>query len=577
MKTLAVFLSHLSASLRRRNVRLLVVLLAVFACLVLGYSALFHTLMDREGQSHSWTTSVYWTLVTMTTLGFGDITFTADSGRLFSVVVLLSGILFLLVLLPFTFIQFLFAPWMEMREAARARRSLPEDSAGHLVLTDHGPIEDALARRAERAGVPYVIIVGDLEEALHLHDRGYSIMVGDLDDPATYQAARVDRAALIAATRTDVANTNIAFTVREISRTVPVVATVSSEASVDILGLAGADEVLQLADMLGVAMARRTLGPDGSSHVIGEFAGLQIAEATTSSALLGRSLGEARLRARLGIGILGVWQRGRFEVATADTVLESSTVLLMAGTPEQLAAFDAEHAVGPAADRPMVVIGGGRVGRAAGREFARNGLRYHIVEQRAERIRDPEVYVQGDAADLAVLEKAGIRDAAAVVITTHDDDVNVYLAIYCRRLRDELRIIGRANVDRNVSTLYRAGADAVLSYASTGATAIWNHFRQNDTVMVAEGLNVFRRPIPATLAGVRLGDTHIRRETGCNVVAIERDGEIKGNPGVDSVLPSDGHLVLIGDAEAEATYVQRYGADRSRRWRRRLGRRGRAR
>jgi voltage-gated potassium channel len=73
-----------------------------------------------------------------------------------------------------------------------------------------------------------------------------------------------------------------------------------------------------------------------------------------------------------------------------------------------------------------------------------------------------------------VLERAGIDDASAVIITTHDDDMNVYLTIYCRRLRPDMRIIGRANLDRNVTTLYRAGADAVLSYASTGANAIWN-------------------------------------------------------------------------------------------------------
>jgi Trk K+ transport system NAD-binding subunit len=569
MKTLALFLSYLAASLQRRNVRVLIILLAAFVCLVALYSTIFHVLMDREGHSHSWATSIYWTLVTMTTVGFGDITFDSDLGRLFSVLVLLSGFVVLLVLLPFTFIQFVLGPWMAMREAARAPRSLPDDAAGHLVLTAYGPIEDALVRRADQAGVPYVIIVASLDEALSLHDRGYSVMFGDLDDPASYRAAHVESAALVAATRTDVANTNITFTVREISRTVPVVATVSSPASIDILELAGADEVMQLGDMLGLAMAQRTLGPDGTSHVIGEFAGLQIAEATASASLLGRSLGEVRLRARLGIGILGVWRRGRFEVATADTVLDTSTVLLMAGTVEQLAAYDAEFAVGVLADRPMVVIGGGRVGRAAGREYARAGLRYRIVEQRSERIRDPHVYIEGDAADLSVLEAAGIREASAVVITTHDDDMNVYLAIYCRRLREDIRIVGRANVDRNVSTLYRAGADAVLSYASTGATEIWNHFRENDTVVVAEGLSVFRRPVPDALAGRRLGDTHIRRNTGCNVVAIERDGQMKGNPDVDDVLPAGGNMVLIGDTDAEVRYSEHYGTARTRRWVRR--------
>ena len=249
MKSLPLVLSTVSAPLRQRNVRLLLVLLGIFALLVAAFSTVFHVLMEREDQSHSWATGVYWTLVTMTTLGFGDITFESDSGRVFSVVVLLSGTIFLLVLLPFTFIQFVFLPWMSLRDASRAPRQVPPEMSGHLVLTGLGPIEDALVRRADQVGVPYVLLAGDREEALRLHDRGYRVMVGDLDDPEAYRLARVEAAALVAATRTDTTNTNIAFTVRELSRQVPIVATATSPASIDILQLAGADAVLQLGEL----------------------------------------------------------------------------------------------------------------------------------------------------------------------------------------------------------------------------------------------------------------------------------------------------------------------------------------
>jgi voltage-gated potassium channel len=57
VKTWALFFSYLSGSLRRRNVRLLLVLLVVFVAMVTVYSTVFHVLMDREGQSHSWPTA----------------------------------------------------------------------------------------------------------------------------------------------------------------------------------------------------------------------------------------------------------------------------------------------------------------------------------------------------------------------------------------------------------------------------------------------------------------------------------------------------------------------------------------
>src|SRR5690606_38170489 len=137
-------------------------------------------------------------LTTMSTLGFGDITFNSDMGRIFSVVVLISGAMFILVLLPFAFIQFVFLPWMSWREHNRAPDELPEDLEGHIVLTGGGEIADALIKRAKDAGVPCYIIEPDRARALAMHDEGYKVMVGEVDSPESYRRARVDKAAMVA-------------------------------------------------------------------------------------------------------------------------------------------------------------------------------------------------------------------------------------------------------------------------------------------------------------------------------------------------------------------------------------------
>ena len=87
----------------------------------------------------------------------------------------------------------------------------------------------------------------------------------------------------------------------------------------------------------------------------------------------------------------------------------------------------------------------------------------------------------------------------SVVITPHDDDLNIYLTILCRKLRPDVQIISRATLDRNVSSLHRAGADIVASYASMGANAIFNLLQRSDVLMVAEGLSVFKVKMPASL------------------------------------------------------------------------------
>jgi voltage-gated potassium channel len=544
---------------RRRRQKTFLALAVVFVTMVAVFSAVFHSLMDYEDRAYSWPTSVYWTLTTMTTLGFGDITFESDAGRIFSVVVLLAGSTFLLVMLPFVFIQFVFMPWMAERDRRRAPRALPASTSGHLLLTQLGPVEAALIERADQADVPYVLILDDVAEAGLVHDEGRNVMVGALDDPATYRNARVDQAALVIATQSDQINTNIAFTVREIAPGVEILASANSPASVDILEIAGADHIVQLGEILGSAMAARTFGLSGDSHVIGEFAGLQIAEASPMGTdLLGRTLAEAQLRKRLGVSIIGVWRRGAFTVATADTVLTESSMLILAGTAEQLAAYDACYSMKSAAPTRAVIIGGGRVGRAVGMAFAAEGVEYVIIEQLPERQRPEANYVIGDAADRSVLEAAGIDDAGAILITTHDDNVNVYLTRYCRGLRPDARIVSRSKLDRNVSTLYRAGADAVLSYAGTGSAAIWNHLRGDETVLVAQGLNVFRTPIPKELAGRTLAEAHVLRRTSCNVVAVERNGVLEGNPDPHVPLPMSGELVLVGTDVAEARFSEEF-------------------
>src|SRR5690606_29055762 len=98
---------YLSDRAVRRNVRALLRYVAVLFIVMIVFAVLFHVIMVYvEGQEHSWITGLYWTLTVMSTLGFGDITFTSDLGRIFSIVVLLTGIVMLLIVLPFAFIRY---------------------------------------------------------------------------------------------------------------------------------------------------------------------------------------------------------------------------------------------------------------------------------------------------------------------------------------------------------------------------------------------------------------------------------------------------------------------------------------
>ncbi|MDH4071443.1 MAG: ion channel, partial [Ignavibacteria bacterium] len=294
----------------RKNLRLLALLVTLMVGLVAVYSVLFRFIMEYEGKEYSWIAAVYWTTTNMSTLGLGDIAFLSDLGRAFTVVVHSSGLIILLILIPFLFVQL-------FQSSARAPRQLPAGTKGHVILTNYDPLTVALIRRLNSFRLPYALVLEDITQALHLHDQGLRVVVGDLNNPETFVNVCAGKAALIASTSTDEVNTNIAYTVREVSSTVPLISTGHGSVSVEILKGAGSTRVLQLADMMGQALARRILGADAMAHVVGQVDDLLIAEATAAGTpLVGKTLQETKFREMVGTTIVGIWERGEFRAAT---------------------------------------------------------------------------------------------------------------------------------------------------------------------------------------------------------------------------------------------------------------------
>lgn len=581
MKFLTTLIAAMSAPDNEASVRALVRLVAILVVSVALFSIGFHALMAYEGRNFSWWTSVYWTLVTMSTLGYGDITFLSDLGRMYSLVVLFAGAILILVMLPFTFIQVVYLPWRAATRRASAPRSLPESTTGHVIVAGLDPVGEALIDRLTAAGAPYALLVDDVEEGLGLHDQDFRVAVGPYDDPATYRQIRADQAAMLFTARPDTTNTNIAFTLREVTDRPTVIATATDADSVDILELAGADRVLQLGELLGSAFARRILSTSAQGSILARFENLVIAEASAAGTeLVGRSLLELGLRRRFGVTVVALWDRGSLQMATPQHEVQETTILLLAATEEQLDAYnqsfapDAEgNSARPEGNRHVVIIGGGRVGRATAAALDEAGTPFRVVERLPGRVPDDQRWIHGDAADRKTLRRAGIEDAAAVAITTHDDDTNLFLTLYCRKLRPHVEILGRVTVDRNLSTMHRAGADFVLSYASAGATELWNALRGDSTVLLAEGLVMFRVPVPQRLTTRALRETHIPRETGCYVVGVGRDGEIRTDIDLDEPLPAGSEIILIGTDEGEERFLRTYVSEERQRhldWLRRL-------
>lgn len=544
----------------RRNIRSLAEFTLFLIVLVVIFSYLFHIIMAHEGRDYSIITGFYWTLTVMSTLGFGDITFHSDLGRFFSIVVLLSGIIFFLVMLPFTFIQFFYAPWLDAQNKSRVPRHLSPEVRNHVIITCFDPIAIALVKRLKQYGHDYILIVPEAQQALELVDQEYKVLVGELDDSDTYNRAHVLQSALVVVLNDDMKNTSIVYTVREIAPLIPIVANADMDDSVDILRLAGCSHVFQFMHMLGHSLARRTLGVRTCSNIIGRFENLVIAEAPAMrTQLVGKSIREIGLRQATGITIVGLWNRGHFALPHPETTIEASTVLVLAGSEEQLTCYGSY--VGETdtfVSAPALILGGGRVGKAAVKTLREQGVAYRIVEKNPRISEDGENCIVGSAADHQTLIKAGIDAAPSVFITTHNDDVNIYLTIYCRRLRPDIQIISRATLDRNITVLHAAGADLVMSHASMAANTIINILTPDRVLMLTEGLNIFRCKVHRQLIGRNLLTSGIREDSGCSVIAIFRNNSLRINPAPNEMLEADDELLLIGTAASEKAFVAKF-------------------
>ncbi len=545
---------------KRRNVARFLRFALVLVLFVGIYMYFYRDLMSAERQSEvGWIETFYWVLTTMSTLGYGDITFSGDAGRLFSMAVMFTGVFYLFIVLPFVFMEFMYKPFMEYQTGARVARKFEHAAGKHVILTHYDSISHALMDKLTQFGYPFVLIVENLKEALNLHDMDFPVMLGNLDDADTFEHASIKDAAMLVATDDDIRNVNIAFRARDASPSLSIVSTCNRATTEEILSLAGANHVIRSSQQTGSFLARRICCTDNYTHMIGSFEEVQIAEVNIhGTSLVGQHLKDANLREEYGVNVVGMWERGIFELPDPSAMLNNHTVLLLAGTEANFEKYDAAFKGYAHNTAPVIIIGAGRVGRETGKSLEEMGIPYRFIETDERKAGMVPHAILGDASDKSVLERAGINKSPAVVITSHNDESNVYLTIYCRKLRPDIQIVTRAFVQRNVEPLHRAGADFVISQDHMGATSIFNLLRRAKILMVTEGLDIFSQKTPRSLIDTKVKDSKIREKTGCSIVAIRGLAGTVITPSPNDQFCKEGEIILIGDEAAEKAFEEKF-------------------
>jgi voltage-gated potassium channel len=131
----------------------------------------------------------------------------------------------------------------------------------------------------------------------------------------------------------------------------------------------------------------------------------------------------------------------------------------------------------------VIICGFGRVGRHIAMQLEKHQQHFVVIDSKevnalkARRL--GYLVIHADASKNEVLINAGIKNrATAVLCTTGDDVVNVYITLTSRYLNPDIRIISRANNQDNVKKLYQAGADNVIQPFEIAAMAVAEYIGQ---------------------------------------------------------------------------------------------------
>lgn len=212
----------------------------------------------------------------------------------------------------------------------------------------------------------------------------------------------------------------------------------------------------------------------------------------------------------------------------------------------------------------VIVCGYGRVGRSALESLRESKRDVVVIEKDAERaaqaIEHGFVVIEGDAGRDEILQEAGIAQAYGLVVSTGDDSLNLFIVLSARALSEELYIVARSVDAENERKMRRAGANRVVSPYQIGGKHMANivirpHVTDFfDVVTLNEGIELWLEELViepySRLAGKTVGGANVRRHTGVQVVAVQRqEGGVTITPNAQTRLEEGDHLIVLGTRE----------------------------
>ena len=291
-----------------------------------------------EGGCSSPVDSIYWAIATLTTLGAypSEVMLTSVYGKIFTIFVVLSGVMIIFIGVPFTV-----EPWLEKTIARMYRRRFARiPQRDHVIICGYNEVAKHAMSEIKARGVDVVILTKDAKEAKELEEEHMPHIFSREYTDSVFIRAGIGGARAIILAEDDATNAFGAITARRLREDINIVALARDENHARILRMAGANNVVSPLPHLTRMVAKKAKNPQEIGLIAeGEIKGLEIHQLkiSESSAVANKTLAESEIGKKTGCIAVAIWREGRIIVnPSGDETLKPGDILVFMGTKERV-------------------------------------------------------------------------------------------------------------------------------------------------------------------------------------------------------------------------------------------------
>ena len=319
--------------------RKLQVAVSAIAALIAGGTLGFKLILPL-----SWFDSFYFTLITLTTVGYGEPEHTTEGARYFTAGLIILGVGTLGYALSSAAQAVIESELLSTIGKRRMYKDINKLS-GHYIVCGAGRVGAGVIRDISGSGHDLVVIEGDESIADRLLSQGKLVLMGDATSEDVLKAAGIERArGIVCAVSSDPDNLYITLTARDLNKDVRIISRANDEAAVGRLLKAGADKVVSPALTGSTRMAQMLLRPAVADFIelatMTERLELEIeqVEIGQDSPFIGCALKDTGIRSEHGVIVIAIRRADGAMIFNpfADTIIEEKDALVALGSHSSL-------------------------------------------------------------------------------------------------------------------------------------------------------------------------------------------------------------------------------------------------